>query len=312
MIQMVNLKMTAILLFLSLFYMKSPAIGMDKNNVIIQIGYSDKLFVDIKDADARASTKVMTELMIAKKGVDAGCETYIFHDLQSIKTALQEKKLDAISLPAVEYLELVQEVPLDPVSAAVIGGKVTEKYVLLVHRDNNPQNLKWLKNKEIIFGAKWMGSLSKIWIDDLLIKDGLSPIDQLCSKTKNVSRVSQAVLPVFFKQADACIVTQRSLKTMVELNPQIGRELVALATSPDFLNGMMCFRKDYDEKEYRSEFRKTIFELHLDPKGKQFLNFFKMDKLVPFEPSFLESTQALVEEYRRIAKVNEWEKTNRQ
>ena len=302
MIQMINLKLTAILIFGGLFCLHSPAMGMDKNQIIIQIGFSDKLFVDIKDNDAKASTKVMTELMIAKKGVDAGCETYIFHDLQSIKTALKEKRLDAISLPAVEYLELVQEVPLDPVSAAVIGGKVTEKYVLLAHRDNNAQNLKWLKNKEIIFGAKWMGSLSKIWIDDLLIKDGLSPIDQLCSKTKYVSRVSQAVLPVFFKQADACIVTQRGLKTMVELNPQIGRELVALATSSDFLNGIMCFRKDYNEKEYRSEFRQTLFELHLDPKGKQFLNFFKMDRLVPFEPSFLKSTQELVEDYQKISK----------
>ncbi|WP_320045273.1 hypothetical protein [uncultured Desulfobacter sp.] len=67
--------------------------------------------------------------------------------------------------------------------------------------------------------------MSCTWLRSLMVEKGLGQADTYFSKLKWVNKINEAVLPVFFKQADACLVNLKGLDIMAELNPQIAQQV---------------------------------------------------------------------------------------
>ena len=140
--------------------------------------------------------------------------------------------------------------------------------------------------------------LISLWLETLLMKEGFPGPETFISNFKMVKKASQALLPVFFKQADACAVSQGAFETMKELNPQVGRELVALAQSPGYPQGVVCMRKGLAEK-YRP-FVEEMYTLHNQSQGKQILTLMRIKRLLPFQATYLETTEALLAENQAL------------
>lgn len=115
-----------------------------------------------------------------------------------------------------------------------------------------------------------------------------------------VDQVSQAIIPVFWGQVEACIVTRYGFDTMIELNPQVGQMLQVLIISPKYVNALSCINKVIDEESYREIIEETLRELHTEPEGRQILTLFKAEKFVLFEPSFLEHVENLLKEFKDL------------
>jgi phosphonate transport system substrate-binding protein len=90
-----------------------------------------------------------------------------------------------------------------------------------------------------------------------------------------------------------------AFETMVELNPQIGKELMVLMESPPFLDNVIGFRKGYD-KEWQKELVDTGLKLHEDPEGQQVLMLFHRKRLTPFKSEYLDSLRKLRKDYERL------------
>jgi hypothetical protein len=135
-----------------------------------------------------------------------------------------------------------------------------------------------------------------MWLDVVLMRSRLPPAQRYLQSVKAVDRPAQAVLPVFFGQSDACLVTRRASEDLVELDPQIGKQLVALATSPPFLPSLMCFRTAYRE-DSKSVTLESALSLHDKAEGKQVLRLFRTDRLGRFEPSYLDNLLDLATAY---------------
>ena len=131
-------------------------------------------------------------------------------------------------------------------------------------------------------------SLAEPWIDRALANAGLPEAGVLFGDVTHEMNVSRAVLPVFFRKADACLVTRNSFEMMCELNPQIRRRLELLATSACLVPSITCLRAGYDST-YRPRIVEALGDLHKEPKGEQILSLFRVDRLVPFEPHFMDS-----------------------
>jgi len=52
---------------------------------------------------------------------------------------------------------------------------------------------------------------------------------QFARKIVRNSMVANTVLPVFFRLTDACVVRRRSINTMKEVNPQVGKQLKVIS-----------------------------------------------------------------------------------
>jgi phosphonate transport system substrate-binding protein len=107
------------------------------------------------------------------------------------------------------------------------------------------------------------------------------------------------VLPVFFRQADACLVTRLGYATMCELNPQLAKQLRILAESPKLLTSFLAFHKDCPP-ETRRKFRAAVTELHKSVVGRQALMLFGSTRLVPVDISALRTSLELLHAYERL------------
>jgi len=268
---------------------------------VLDVGYSRYLFYNVDINDARAATKVWVQGLIDKVNQSVESKTMVLNDLDSVVQGLHSRQLDLVVLLSSEYLRVKDrirhEVALVPMAAVVIGDEVEQRYVLLAHRDSGLERLDQLRGKTLILTIGGKGNVPQMWMDVLLLSNGLSTSATFFDRIREVSKVSQAVLPVFFRQDDVCVTPLDTFDTMTELNPQLGEELEVIRTSPGFCQAVVCARKDIYEKDLERFLEEGLLSLHTEPYGQQLLTLFHVDRLVPFDPAYLESVAALVEEY---------------
>lgn len=272
----------------------------NQNKVIFDVGYSTKVFQNVNLRDAKAATHILTKKIVQKTGLDIGTETIVYNDLESIEKALNSFKLDLIALLPEEYLAIKDHVAIYPYLATVMNGDVYDEHVVLARKDREIKKLRDLKDKRLIISIAAEGDIPVMWLEVTLNKEGLPRSEKFFSSIKMVDQVSQAVIPVFLGQMDACIVTNYGFNTMMELNPQVGQMLQVLITSPKYANGLSCINNVLDEESYREIIERTLRELHTEPEGRQILALFKAEKFVLFEPSFLENVEILLREFKDL------------
>ena len=102
------------------------------------------------------------------------------------------------------------------------------------------------------------------------------------------ARLRPAILPVFFGQALACVVTDRALQTHGELNPQIARELIVVARSPGLLPTLLSFGPAcYDP--LRTLMLRSIATLREKPQGRHVLELFGQSDVRPVRDTAYEA-----------------------
>ncbi len=277
----------------------TAAASKEQAPATLNIAFSSSVFVDVNVADALAATKVWAATIVQKKGLEAQTETIIFNDLRNFTDDAKRKSIDMVVLLTQEYLDIAGSIEMDPHFVPIKRGRVGEEILLLVHRQSGIQGLEGLKGKDLILLTGARAGFGRLWLERLFFERRITELDSYFKKITTTTRNSKAVLPVYFRQADSCIVTRDGFETMFELNPQLRADLQTLAISPPLLATVIAVRGDY-----RSDLKEALIDslekLHEEPKGQQILTLFKIDRLVPFKASYLDTAKELLTAHRRL------------
>ncbi len=255
--------------------------------------YSD---VDVKDA--KAALAVWIDMIAKRTGSRTKVELFSYDDIAKFEREIRANKIDLVFLFPQEYLHLRSRIPFDPIAISLPLGTEHKHFALLARKDHGFTGVRGLANRDALMETGENSSLIFLWLETLLMKEGVPGPEVFFSNFKSVKKASQAILPVFFKQADVCTVNLTAFETMKELNPQVGQELVALAQSSGFPQGIVCMRKGLAEKY--DAFVEEMFSVHNRSQGKQILTLMRIKKLVPFMPKNLETTEALLAENQAL------------
>ena len=246
-----------LLVLFGLFFARPiGAAGGDSEN--LRAGYSLS-FRSVNPQDAEIAMKIWLSQLLRQSGMNVNkLEAHLFDNLNDLIMAINNDKLDLFGLNSVDYLMIRNKVQLEPVLVTKFGNDYGNEYVLLVNKQLNIHKLSQLKAKKILLH---MGAnpIPLIWLRHLLKKQSLPGKESFFGACKEVDKASQAILPVLFRQADACIVTRRAYETGSELNPQITQQLEPLITSPLYVDSLMLFRNNY-----KSENKKMIIDVCLN------------------------------------------------
>lgn len=264
-----------------------------------RVGFSNALFTVVNEKDARAAMKVWGQVTARSRQIPVDPDIYSYRQLDEIARALVSHEIDAVGLTTFEYYQLLQHTNADNLLLLELEGTVAETYLLLVHQSSTIFNLADIKNKKIILHSNFRSVLAPHWLDLQLNSKDLPSLGKLTGQITSSTKLSQVVLPVFFRQADSCIVTRRAFETMKELNPQVGAELRIIAESEPLIPALLAFRKDYNPP-FLQDLVAALESLNTTQDGQQVLMIFNSSSLQSRPAAELESTLQLIDEYQRI------------
>lgn len=270
--------------------------GHDENKPLV-VGYSPLLFYNINPRDAIGLTKVWVQMVDRRLKFSGETSVVLFKDLRDAESAMAKNEVDIIVLIAEEFLTLRETVPLLPVLTADYGKHFYDELLLLVRDDRGITRVGQLRNKSLRIETGQKGSIPMQWLDTLLLASGSSDSRGFFSSVTEYPKATQTILPVFFGQADACLASLNSFDTLAELNPQLSRHLRILEKSPGFATGIIAVRKDV-QNQRRDAMLEALLEMHTDPKGKQLLTLFRINRLIPFRAEHLAAVEKVLREHR--------------
>jgi ABC-type phosphate/phosphonate transport system substrate-binding protein len=270
--------------------------GSAKNRPLV-IGYSSQTFYNVDPRDAIGLTKVWVQNADRAMKNDVPSNVVFFNDSDDMEKALQANEVDLVVLIAQEFTQLRERVPLRPVLSADYGRHFYDELLLLVRNDSGISRLSQLRGKTIRVESGQKGSIPILWLDSHLMAQVASDSHSFFSDITEYPKASQVIMPLFFKQSDACLASRDSLLTMSEMNPQIGRTLRILETSPGFVTGLLAVRSDIRNPR-RDALVKAFLEIQNDPKGRQLLTIFRINRLVEFKPEHLAAIEKVLKEHR--------------
>ncbi len=281
-----------LLLFMLLAVTSRAASGAEVPH--ISVAFSKGTFVDVSKEQAQSIAALWTNIVAGKWGRTSS--TRICNTLAELETDLRTKKIDLVVLISGEYLELREKVPLEPLFIPVKGKDLYDRLVLVVRKDSGFRSLAELKGKTLF---KQRNLNDDLWLDTLLMRQGVRNPKRFFSNAREMTKPSASIFAVFFRKADACIVTQRSLRVMAELNPQLSSDLLVLEESPPWPTSIIAVRKGLPT-QYQETIQEVLGTLDQNIQGKQLLTLFRMDSLVPFRPEYLSQLERLFREDRNL------------
>tara|TARA_Y100000588_G_scaffold337734_1_gene379388 strand:- start:471 stop:1355 length:885 start_codon:yes stop_codon:yes gene_type:complete len=248
---------------------------------------------NVNHNDAIAAFETYAKIYARVKGIATRVEATVFDSLSKLRQEMLKGRFKIVGLQVQDFFHLRDDVALDPLFVPEKGGRKLESYVLLVHAAAGISDLEQLGGKDLLTYTDTQMGMANIWLDGVLLAAGLPESRSFFNTLKSHSKISSALLPVFFQQADACLVARSGYETVVELNPQLGQQLQALASSPELVPFITCLRSDFTGSNRRAT-EGAYVESHLHPAGQQALLLFGFDRMLRCEEGDLESAQRLL------------------
>jgi phosphonate transport system substrate-binding protein len=266
---------------------------------IVNIGVAPDMFTGIAQDDVVSAFKIWADSTLEQRGIHLGSNPRIYNNLTEMKQNLLKGNIDFMAMLTVDYLNLESEVGLGNLHFSMQNGSPAEEYVLLIQRESRISDLFGLKGKSIIIQTGFRENLSPVWLDTLLMQEGLDGASDHFKKIEFKENLLSTVLPVFFGKVDACLVTRNGIEHMVEMNPQVSSRIRILSSSNELVPSLFCVRSSYNSM-LKNEFLSALRALDDTPPGQQVLHMFQAEKLGSGDASELSSTRNLIETYTKL------------
>jgi phosphonate transport system substrate-binding protein len=260
-----------------------------------RMAISDKVVIGVNLSDARAAMMVWTREIMKTIDINVAINQEIVKPSDQLLAAIRGGTVDLFCLTAQEYRQVAPYVDTSRIIADDYGG---DELLLVVREGSGIVNLAGLRGRSVILQESPSTGLAEPWLTVSLWREGLESPAQWFSRMTRNTKLSQVVLPVFFGQADACVVTRRGLNTMFELNPQLSRKLKILLVSPRMVSAFFAWRKDFPANLKKPLFDRLI-ELKSSPATRQILTLFQSSGFTAYDADCLRPANSLLEAYER-------------
>lgn len=213
---------------------------------------------------------------------------------------IRERRLHGLSITSLDYIVLRDLVLVEPLFVASgLPDTPLEPFVLLARKGIEIDSFLDMEQDRLLVENNSRWDVGRIWLETALNSVGLPQSDILFNRIDSATKPARVILPVFFGQADACLVSQSAFDTMVELNPQIGEKLHVLLRSPGFLRHLICV-VDFLDPKFVKKMRENVANMHTTSDGKQLLTIFRLRRNFPYLSEYLTDTERVLKKIKEI------------
>lgn len=272
----------------------------DKDH-IYRIGISSKSFGKIKTNDGTAAIKAWAATITKEQKLKVNFDVrLITNTTKELRKSITNIEYDGYSLSSPEYFDTGIGFP-EHVYILKKQSGININYIIISHSQSSvmsPQDL--LKCKLITCDNNQM-VMSLQWLESILFKHAKGV---KINKPEQVDNFSKAILQIFFRQADAALVTREAFDLACELNPQLRKDIKVLYESQPFISGFFILLRPPHEKHYEV-LEKIILDVGKTPGGQQVLTVFQSTGIAKYPATVLEDTIKFLKNYEQMKEKTE-------
>lgn len=268
----------------------------------IRFAATEGLYPNVSRKDGRMALELLMQKTIVKRSYPYSVKLIFIDPVHDLPSAIKSGGYHFVTLSSIDYYRYRDALYLKPIMTPTKINTPTEQLLLLVEPEQALKTIRKKEERSLIIESGFSGDLSKIWLDHLLMDGGFGISDQFFTKIRRVSKPGRAILPVFFKQADACIVSRHALEVIQELNPQIGRKVKALHKSKGLIRLMICATDKPTDEDIDILIRESS-QMEHNPETLQAMTILQMKRFVPIHPEDLKATENLLLRHHKIAQI---------
>jgi ABC-type phosphate/phosphonate transport system substrate-binding protein len=261
----------------------------------LRVAVSGRVVTGVNLNDARAAMSIWTRELLHSIGLEPVPHDNWVMESDQLLASIRGGTMDLFCITVREYRQVTPYVDTSRIITDDEGG---DELLLVVRERSGGASLADLRGRSLIQWDSPRTTLAEPWLTVALLREGLGPPPQFLGRMTTNPKLSQVVLRVFFGQADACVVTRGGLDTMIELNPQLARQLKVILASPRMRSVFLAFHKDYPANLKEPIF-KRMFDLNSSPTAKQVLVLFQSSGFTVQDGSCLSNANSLLDAYER-------------
>ncbi len=171
---------------------------------------------------------------------------------EELERTIQLGNAEIFTLHGYELVERARTLNLKPLLLATRNGRWQTSFLLLASASSGIQDLQGLRGRTVLVHRDSCGYLVDYWLDSA-IAIGTGEQRKNFARYQTVTQAREAVLPVFFGEADACVVSLAAYQSVLAQNPaQIPQRLTTLLTSKEFPSQVVACHTDFpiDKQRY--------------------------------------------------------------
>jgi ABC-type phosphate/phosphonate transport system substrate-binding protein len=267
---------------------------------VLRVAISTDTLAGANVNDARAAYKVWVNEVSRQfpMGV-AQMVPEIFLPSDEMTRGIRQGTIECFGVTALEFVKVADLI--DP-GYLLLQDYLADgmEYVLLVHQKSPIKTVADLRGAQVLNHFHRDMVLAPAWLSTLLAASSLPQPEHYFGSQKQIDNLNQVVLPVFFRRADAACLARRNWETAVELNPQLGRDLRALAVSPRIVPIAIAFRRGCSA-EGRKALIDAILKVSSIAAGQQIVALYQSHGFIVRPASVMNSTLEMIRHFERLS-----------
>lgn len=268
------------------------SIPLYANEDLLRLGLDNRTLSNVSPVDVEVAFTVWVESLAKAMKLDVDVSAAVYKSTDELIADTQQERVDVLVINTLTFLDMREKLALEPILSIEASEGVGEVYVLLV-KAKQAASLAGLRDKKVNVHVGGNGLVPMTWLDSLLAREKLPSAGQFFRKCSSVAQGTRCILPVYFEEVDAAVVEKSVFDTVVELNPQLGRELKVLARSAALLNTITCFRPNFANQKVRRIFETEVYDIDKYLEAQQIFTLYRVKQLVPYRPEYLTNIERL-------------------
>lgn len=267
---------------------------------VLRVAISADTLAGANVSDARAAYKVwISEVTRQFPSTVAQMLPEIFLPSEEMIRGVRQGTIECFGVTTLEFEKIADLVDSESLLLQDYLADGME-YVLLVHAKSAFRKIADLKGAQLLTHFHRDMVLATAWLGTLFAANNLPQPEHFFGNQKVTDNLNQVLLPVFFRRADAACLARRNWETAVELNPQLGRDLRALAISPRVVPISIAFRRGCSS-EGRKALIDSILKVASLTAGQQIINLYQSRGFILRPVSIMNGTVEMVRQYERVS-----------
>lgn len=283
-----------------LFFPARITYGSEK--MILNYAISSQFLSDTNKADTKAALEIWLRKLAEKRGYTIELKVKFYDSPEELETGMVKGDINLIAMMMIDFVKFRCKSLVVPVLSYYKNNSPYDTFLLVAHRESGIKSLKDLKKRKIIVERGKKTFVPHYWLETIVMEDThLLPKDYFGAVVMEDSPLKSTV-PLYFKKADACLISRSSYNALAEMNPQYEKSFVILKESPPLALYLLCLRTTFPEKQ-RIDLVSVGSMLDEEVAGRQILTLFQIDKLIPFKAEYMKSCSELVKHHDSLLKA---------